>query len=248
MKAITANTRTVVKHNYALITPDGFVNSTLPGWKNCEVKVIINPAMGAEFSQLLIDMLAEGTGEGVLETSELFVYVISGNCQATVGNQSFYLSPGSYLFMPPGSTYAIESADAAQLLTFQKKYELLEGHTYPSVVQGSAHDLEPQMYADDPQLHMQYLLPDDLSFDMAVNIFTYQPGGNLPFVEIHVMEHGLIYLAGQGIYRLDEDWYAVQAGDSIWMAPYCPQWFTAMGKEPAVYIYYKNVNRYTMEQ
>ena len=90
---------------------------------------------------------------------------------------------------------------------------------------------------------MQLLLPEDLSFDMAVNVFTYDPGGNLPFVETHVMEHGLIYLAGQGIYRLDNEWYPIQKGDSIWMAPYCPQWFVAMGKEPAVYIYFKDVNR-----
>jgi (S)-ureidoglycine aminohydrolase len=27
------------------------------------------------------------------------------------------------------------------------------------------------------------------------------------------------------------------------MAPYCPQWFVAIGKEPASYIYYKDVNR-----
>ena len=27
------------------------------------------------------------------------------------------------------------------------------------------------------------------------------------------------------------------------MAPYCPQWFVAMGKSPARYLYYKDVNR-----
>jgi (S)-ureidoglycine aminohydrolase len=77
-----------------------------------------------------------------------------------------------------------------------------------------------------------------------VNIFTYDPGGHLPFVETHIMEHGLLYLQGQGIYMLDHEWYPVKKGDAIWMAPYCQQWFTAMGKEPAVYIYYKNVNRF----
>jgi (S)-ureidoglycine aminohydrolase len=50
-------------------------------------------------------------------------------------------------------------------------------------------------------------------------------------------------LKGQGIYRLDGDWHPVAAGDVIWMAPYCPQWFVAMGKTPASYIYYKDVNR-----
>jgi (S)-ureidoglycine aminohydrolase len=27
------------------------------------------------------------------------------------------------------------------------------------------------------------------------------------------------------------------------MAAYCPQWFVAMGKTPARYLYYKDVNR-----
>ena len=78
---------------------------------------------------------------------------------------------------------------------------------------------------------------------MAVNIFTYQPGGHLPF-------------CGDAC---DGTWTALPQGqESICsitsgtpsnrvidlMAPYCQQWFTAMGKEPAVYIYYKNVNRF----
>ncbi|MFM8365021.1 MAG: cupin domain-containing protein, partial [Verrucomicrobiota bacterium] len=62
-------------------------------------------------------------------------------------------------------------------------------------------------------------------------------------VEHHIMEHGLIMLAGQGVYRLEDEWYPVREGDVIWMAPYCPQWFVAMGDAPASYLYYKNVNR-----
>ena len=81
------------------------------------------------------------------------------------------------------------------------------------------------------------------AFDLAMNIFTYQPGATLPFVETHVMEHGLIMLSGQGVYRLEDSWYPVAAGDVIWMASYCSRWFVAMGKTPASYIYYKDVNR-----
>ena len=33
---------------------------------------------------------------------------------------------------------------------------------------------------------LQKLLPDTLAFDMAVNIFVYQPGTALPFVETHI--------------------------------------------------------------
>jgi len=57
------------------------------------------------------------------------------------------------------------------------------------------------------------------------------------------MEHGLVMLKGQGIYRLDADWHPVQTGDVIWMAPYCPQWFGALGKTPAKYLIYKDWNR-----
>ncbi len=73
---------------------------------------------------------------------------------------------------------------------------------------------------------------------------TYQPGAALPMVEIHVMEHGLLMLAGGGIYRLGDYWYPVTAGDFIWMAPYCPQWFGALGKTPAKYLIYKDWNRH----
>jgi len=57
------------------------------------------------------------------------------------------------------------------------------------------------------------------------------------------MEHGLLMLAGGGIYRLGDHWYSVTAGDFIWMAPYCPQWFGAIGKTPAKYLIYKDWNR-----
>jgi (S)-ureidoglycine aminohydrolase len=63
-------------------------------------------------------------------------------------------------------------------------------------------------------------------------------------VEMHVMEHGLFMLDGGGIYRLGESWYPVYAGDFIWMAPYCPQWFGALGKKPARYLIYKDWNRH----
>ena len=62
-------------------------------------------------------------------------------------------------------------------------------------------------------------------------------------VETHIMEHGMLMIQGQGIYRLGDDWHPIQDGDAVWMGPYCPQWFVATGKTPARYIYYKNVNR-----
>ncbi len=54
--------------------------------------------------------------------------------------------------------------------------------------------------------------------------------------------------AAMGVYGRSEEFLSVLAGDVIWMAPYCPQWFVAMGKSPASYIYYKDVNRPALEE
>ena len=242
---ISALTRSVVRRSHALISPDGYINSVVPGWTRCTVNVIINEQMGARFCQTMITLQQGGTLDGVTGKSQLFFYVVSGKGRAMVGEESRYLFPGHFVYIPIGKKYHFESGeDGTQLLSFHKEYELLDGYDIPSALFGNAGEIAGKEYLGDPALRLQVLLPEDLSFDMAVNIFTYDPGGHLPMVETHIMEHGLLYLQGQGVYRLDQEWYPVKKGDSIWMAPYCQQWFTAMGKEPAVYIYYKNVNRH----
>lgn len=243
---ISALTRSVVKRNHAIIAPDGYINSRVPGWQNCTVNVIINEFMGAGLGQTLITAAKGCTLQGRTVASQLFFYVIEGNATATVGDESKALTKGGFVYVPAGGqSYAFHEIDeATQILSFHKVYEPLEGYDIPGILFGNASSVPGPAYLGDEALRLQVLLPDELSFDMAVNIFTYDSGGHLPMVETHVMEHGLLYLQGQGIYMLDHQWYPVKKGDAIWMAPYCQQWFTAMGKEPAVYIYYKNVNRF----
>jgi len=244
---LTALSHTVVERDHAIITGDGFVNSTIPGWTDCEVNVIINEAMGAKFCQLLVTLQKESILKGITKASQIFFYVLEGSCSLTLNGSTQTLEKGAYAYIPIGQEYVFDKAEEnTQLLTFHKEYEVLEGYDTPQPIISNQSKVEQNIYADDPDLLMQNLLPDqdDLSFDMAVNIFTYNPGANLPFVETHIMEHGLMYLQGQGIYRLADKWYPIKKGESIWMAPYCPQWFGALGKEPAVYIYYKNVNRF----
>src|ERR1700735_1016300 len=73
----------------------------------------------------------------------------------------------------------------------------------------------PTPLVGDPALEVRSLIPADPAFDLAVNTMTFQPGATLPVVEMHVMEHGLLMLAGGGIYRLGNQWYPVTAGDFI---------------------------------
>jgi (S)-ureidoglycine aminohydrolase len=57
------------------------------------------------------------------------------------------------------------------------------------------------------------------------------------------MEHGILLLRGQGIFRLGTQWLPAQAGDVVWTAAYCPFWFAALGTAPASYLCYQDVNR-----
>lgn len=244
MNELFGFTRDVVKRNYALRTPAGYVASQLPGWKNCVAIVQISPAMGANFTELFITLQKDGTGKGNFTTIENLVYVVSGKCEAVISKKKHVLSTGSYVFIPPGVEFEFSSPQSeAQLLIFQKTFVALKGVKKPGVIVGHESKIPANPFLGNEDARLQVLLPDVPDFDMAVNIFTYKPGATLPFVETHIMEHGLVMLAGQGVYRLDADYHLVCKGDVIWMAPYCPQWFVAMGKTPASYIYYKDVNR-----
>lgn len=241
----TGFTRTVIKRNYALITPDGFVPSTLPGWKNVAVIIHIAPVMnGPRFTQLTITLDETSSGTGNTGVLEHFYYVQAGDCTAQVNGRKHELTSGGYLFLPPKTKFNFSGASkGTKLIVFQKKFEPLAGEKIPGVLVGHANAIEGKPFLGHEDARLQVLLPDHPSFDMAVNIFTYDSGATLPFVETHIMEHGLLMLSGRGIYRLGAEKYQVQAGDIIWMASYCPQWFIAQGKTKSSYIYYKDVNR-----
>ena len=241
-------TRTVVKPRYALITPDGFVPSALPGWQNAVVVINISPVMnGPRFTQLQITLDATSSGRGNTDALEHFYYVLAGQCSARLGGKQFNLTAGGYAFLPPKTVFQFSgAAKGTKLLVFQKEFQPLAGAQKLGLIVGHERDVIGQPFLGNEDARLQVLLPDQPAFDLAVNIFTYQPGATLPFVETHIMEHGLLMLKGQGVYRLDADHYPVTAGDVIWMASYCPQWFVAMGKTPASYIYYKDVNRTPM--
>ncbi|TGE22106.1 (S)-ureidoglycine aminohydrolase [Hymenobacter aquaticus] len=242
---ISALTRSVVKHNHAIIAPDGYINSNVPGWTGCTVNVIINEQMGARLAQTLITLRDGGELLGQTQAAQIFFYVVEGQLQASIDGQEKTLTKGEYVYVPVEKSYRFHGpTEGTQVLTFHKVYEPLPGYETPGVLFGARDIAKAPIYMNDEALRIQELLPNELGFDMAVNIFTYDLGGHLPMVETHIMEHGLMYLEGQAIYVLDQQWYPVKKGDSIWMAPYCQQWATTMGKEPSVYIYYKNVNRF----
>lgn len=237
-------TRTHVAHNHALVAPDSHVTSPLSQWKNTEGIVLISPAMhggggGPRFVQYLAHGASGCQSTGAAPGVERLIYLLEG----VASLDGTTLDPDAFAWFPPGDSYRLTADDGTSLLVFEKQYEPLPGVATPQRVTGSLGESPSEPFLGDPEAMLTTLLPVEPAFDMGVNVFTYQPGATLPFVETHVMEHGLYVKQGQGVYRLGDAWYPVKAGDTIWMAPYCPQWFVAMGKGPAAYIYYKDIHR-----
>jgi (S)-ureidoglycine aminohydrolase len=243
MTPLFGHTRSIVHRNYALLEPSGFVASPSPGWKNAKAFTVISPAMGARFAQTHVVFEANGGGEGETGDDEFCAYVVRGTGKVKLAGKTSTLSAGSFVYVSPACSWTIRANRGCEIVIFSRKYSPMAGALTPPPRIGHVKDVPGQPFLGDPDALLQVLLPDEPTFDMAVNIFTYQPGATLPMVETHVMEHGLVMLSGQGVYRLHDDWHPVRAGDVIWMGPYCPQWFVAMGKEPASYLYYKDVNR-----
>jgi (S)-ureidoglycine aminohydrolase len=244
MPEVFGHTRARIAARHALITPENHVPSSVPGILGAKAVVIANPAMGAGFAQTLLTFESGGSASAPAGDLETFGFVMDGSVSARVGGKGKSLAGGGYFFSPAGHAWSLETpAPGTQLTLFQKKYAPLAGAARPAPVLGDASRIAGAPFLGDPAASLQVLLPDEPSFDMAVNLFTYVPGGHLPFVEVHIMEHGLVMLEGEGVYRLEDSWYPVRRGDAIWMAPYCAQWFVAMGKKPARYLYYKDVNR-----
>ncbi|MCL4130894.1 UNVERIFIED_CONTAM: hypothetical protein GTU68_005082 [Idotea baltica] len=239
---IFGQTRSHVTHDYALITPDTHVVSPLVGWENATAVFHISPELGARFVQYTAQLDARSKSAAPGDSIQRFVYVQSGNCSLML-DSAHSLKTGSFAYIPHNTDHEITSAEPATLVVFEKEYMPLPDQKSPEPMVGHADDVVGEPFMGDPDARLQTLLPIDPRFDMAVNIFTYKSGATLPQVEIHSMEHGLLMLDGKGVYRLSKDYHPVGKGDVIWMASYCPQWFVAMGKTSASYIYYKDIHR-----
>ena len=237
-------TRTVVSSRHALLAEDGHVPSQFPGWENATAFVLISSAMGANFSQILVTFSSgKNRAPFAADQYEHALYIENGSSRINLPHRTLELPATSFLYVPPNTAFALHGSTDARITIFRKIYQPLPDLAPPPITHGLASDVPGEPFLGCDNALLQTLLPLDPAFDLAINIFTYQPGATLPFVETHIMEHGLLMLAGQGIYRLESAYYPVKAGDAIWMAPYCPQWFVAMAPEPASYLYYKDIHR-----
>jgi len=212
--------------------------------KGCAAIVHAGPAMGAKFTQYTAEF--DSGGELGAAPAQRFLFVLEGQLKMEVDGRQSEIGSRGYAYLPEGLPHRVLATRASRVAVIEKPYEPLPSVETPGALISSEGKVSSHALGDDPGLQVKCLLPDTMNFDFAVNTMAYQPGVALSMVEMHVMEHGLLMLEGGGIYRLGDSWYPVTVGDFIWMAPWCPQWFGAIGKVPAKYLIYKNWNRHPL--
>lgn len=243
MLANLGETRSKVKGLHALICPDSHEVIDLPHWPGTDFVSFVTPALGATFSLSKITAFKQTRILPPPHKGTRFFLVQNGTARLNVDNQNSELSDGHFAFLPPDCDHSIELAKSTELLCLERPYTPTQSAAAPGFFTSSIKDIVRTKLKGDDGLHIQKLLPSNPGFDMEINVMDFAPGATLPYVETHFMEHGLMMLSGGGVYRLEDDWYPVTSGDVIWMGPFCPQWFGALGRENARYLIYKNWNR-----
>ena len=247
--------RAVFTQAYAVIpkgTMRDIVTSFLPHWHKTRAWVLARPLSGfAEtFSQYIMEVSpGGGSSKPDSETgAQSVLFVIGGQALLQLNGQEYALSAGSYAYIPSSAEWALHSSgeDCLRFHWIRKLYVEVEGIDAPDafVTHEDNHAINSMPDTNGAWATTRFVEPDDLRHDMHVNIVTFQPGGVIPFEETHVMEHGLYVLEGKAVYKLNQDWVEVEAGDFMWLRAFCPQACYAGGPGPFRYLLYKDVNRH----
>ncbi|MFK7793156.1 MAG: bifunctional allantoicase/(S)-ureidoglycine aminohydrolase [Devosiaceae bacterium] len=265
--------RAIFTEAYAVIPKGvmrDIVTSPLPGWDKTRSWTIARPLSGfAEtFAHLIMD-IAPGGGSQKPEPDPMVqgvLFVVGGAVRLTIDAISqktapgftsqtkdafdpidAVLEPGGYAYLPAGCAWTMsnEGAQPAKFHWIRKAYEAVEGIDPPLPFVTSDQDQPIHWMPDTDETWgtTRFVDPGDLAHDCHVNIVTFEPGGSIPFEETHVMEHGLYVLEGKAVYKLNQDWVEVEAGDFMWLRAFCPQACYAGGPGRFRYLLYKDMNR-----
>jgi (S)-ureidoglycine aminohydrolase len=251
----TLSSKAVFKTAYAVIPKtvmSDIVTSILPHWDDTKAWIIARPLSGfAEtFAQYIMEV-KPGGGSVRPEPdarASAAIFVVEGEGTMTHDGQDHPLRTGSFAYLPAGAKWAFRNDSAAPIRFHwvRKAFKVVDGLELPPAI--FTHEDDCEMHAmpdtDGRWATTRFIDPSDVRYDMHLNIVTFQPGAIIPFMETHIMEHGLYVLEGKAVYRLNEDWVEVEAGDYMWLRAFCPQACYAGGPGRFRYLLYKDVNRH----
>lgn len=229
---IVPGCRAVIKPGqYLILPPENRCSYELAFLRNVQVQVMTTRALGASFVQNeLLFGPAGGTTRPLRMNLEHFFLMLEGALRLTVDGTAHELVRGGYAWVPPGSTIEFSEAEGnpCRAIWFRRRYARLEGCEIPAPLFGNEGNVPAVPEVDiNPE---QRLVPfQDPGYDMAFNLIVVPPGGYYGLAECHAWEHGMYMLEGEGQLWLNGNYHEVKEGDFIYIAPYCPEFFSAHG-------------------
>ena len=247
--------RAVFTEAYAVLpkgTMRDIVTSYLPFWERTRLWVLSRPLSGfaESFSQYIMEVAPGGGSDkpDTDDTAQAVLFITGGTATLTLNGETHSLTAGGYAYIPPNTDWSPRNT-TQELLQFhwiRKAYVPVDGLDAPDVIIANEAEIAPTVMpgTEGKWATTRFVDPADMRHDMHVTIVTFEPGAVIPFLETHVMEHGLYVLEGKAAYRLNRDWVEVEAGDYMWLRAFCPQACYAGGPGPFRYLLYKDVNRH----
>ena len=112
-------TRSSLKSDHLLQTPDTFVRTPLPGAENVQFIVHAGPQLGARFTQMTAEF-GEGGTLGPAP-AQRFIYVIEGELELEANGDSHLLVNGGFAFLPQGVAHTVRASAAARAAVIEKR-------------------------------------------------------------------------------------------------------------------------------
>lgn len=249
----TQGHKTLFRKAYALVPGTASTNATAhqpAGWTKTRAWVIAGPAKGFDdtFSHHSVEVLPGGWSSSpeVESGVEAVLFLTKGTLLLTLDDEKHHLEEGGYAYLAPGTDWTIHntSGEASRFQWVRKAYAPWQGHDADSFV-ARERDVPPSVQPGTGGIRStkHFVDPNNLAHDMLVDIVTIQPNGSIPFTETHAMERGIFVLSGSALYRLNDDWVQVDAGDSLRLHSFCPQACYVSGPEEFRSLQFKGINR-----
>ncbi len=121
-RASLGSTRSSLKPDHLLQTPDTFVRSPLPGAEGVEFIIHAAPQLGARFTQMTAEFVAGGALGPA--PAQRFLYVLDGKIEAQSRRESgTFSSRAAIAYLPQGAAHTVRAPGIARAAVIEKPYE-----------------------------------------------------------------------------------------------------------------------------
>lgn len=191
---------------------------------NCSVRGVVSSAQGARHITQAVLEYALGRSQTLVNPqAECVLYIIEGHGACRIDGGRYAISPGTAVFLPPGSEYSIENIGPGRIVALASccpedaARSLVENPKSPSgpAKRLTVHENERQVLRAGKDREFRYLVQTDLGCRHITQFVGLIPRGKAPF-HFHEYEEVIYILQGCGVVHLDKASCEFEAGCSIY--------------------------------